>query len=161
LNLINKVEKLDTQINFLNNSMILDEILNTRRSSYDKIGLGHNKEEISNLKKLDAIPSFVKNEGRSNTSISFIKRESKYDVGSSCSMNKRNTTKLRISNQGRHQEAIHTPQIKIRRETSSWMNQRRYESVFKGYFFLVMNMVIKPWIVGIMEENKLLSSRIV
>jgi hypothetical protein len=135
VNLRKKVEKLDTQIKFLNNSMTLDEILDSRRSPYDKTGLGHNKEEISNLKKPDASPSFVKSEDRYDASLSFIKRESKYDVGSSCSKNKRNTTKLRRSDQGRHPKATHTPQSKFRRETPSWMNQRRYESVFNGYCF--------------------------
>jgi hypothetical protein len=69
LNLRKKLENLDTQINFLNNSMTLDEILDSQRSLYDKTGLGHNKEEISNLKKPDAIPSFVKSEDRSDASL--------------------------------------------------------------------------------------------
>jgi hypothetical protein len=59
-----KVEKSNTQIKFLNNSMTLDEILDSQRSSNDKSGLGYNKEEISTLKKPDAIPSFVKRERR-------------------------------------------------------------------------------------------------
>jgi hypothetical protein len=123
VNLRKKVEKLDTQIKFLNNSMTLDEILDSRRSPYDKTGLGHNKEEISNLKKPDASPSFVKSEDRSDASLSFIKRESKYDAGSSCSKNKRNTTKLRRSDQGRHQAT--------QKERHSWMNQRSYSYTSK------------------------------
>jgi hypothetical protein len=94
VNLRKKVEKLDIQINFLNNYITLYEILDSRRSSYDKISLGHNKEEISNLKKPDASPSFVKSEDRSNVSLYFIKRESKYYVGSSCSKNKATLQKL-------------------------------------------------------------------
>jgi hypothetical protein len=89
VNLRNKVEKSNTQVKFLNNSMILDEILDSQRSPDDKIGLGYNKEVISNPKEPDAIPSFVKNEDRSDVSLSFIKRECKYDAGSSCSKNER------------------------------------------------------------------------
>jgi hypothetical protein len=135
VNLRKKVEKLDTQIKFLNNSMTLDEILDSRRSSYDKTGLGYNKEEISNPKKPDASPSFVKSEERFDASLSFIKRESNYDASYSCSKNERNITTLRTSDQGRHPEATHTPQSKFRRKTPSWMNQNKYESVFNGYFF--------------------------
>jgi hypothetical protein len=75
VNLRKKVENLDTQIKFLNNSITLDEILDSRRSLYDKTGLVHNKEEISNLKKPDVSPSFVKSEDRFDASLSFIKRE--------------------------------------------------------------------------------------
>jgi hypothetical protein len=86
VNLRKKVEKSNTQIKFLNSSMILDEILDSQRSPNDKSGLGYNKEEISTPKKPDASPSFVK-------------RESRYDSGSSCSKNERNTTIFRRSDQ--------------------------------------------------------------
>jgi hypothetical protein len=59
VNLRKKVEKSNTQIKFLNSSMILDEILDSQRSPNDKSGLGYNKEEISTPKKPDASPSFV------------------------------------------------------------------------------------------------------
>jgi hypothetical protein len=135
VNLRKKVEKSNTQIKFLNNSMTLDEILDSQRSPNDKSGLGYNKEEISTPKKPDASPSFVKGEDKSDKGPSFVKRESRYDSGSSCSKNERNTTIFRRSDQGRHPEATHTPQSKFRRETPSWMNQRRYESVCNGYCF--------------------------
>jgi hypothetical protein len=148
VNLRKKVEKSDTQNKFLNNSMTLDEILDSQRSPTDKSGLGYYKENISTPKKSNAGPSFVKVENKSDTSSSFvksedrsdaslyfIKRESKYDVGYSCSKNEINITTFRRSDQGRHLEATHTPQGKFIRETPSWMNQRRYESVFKGYCF--------------------------
>jgi hypothetical protein len=61
-----KVEKSNTQINFLNNSMTLYEILDSQISQNDKSGLGYNKEEIGTPKK-------------SNTSPSSIKRESRYE----------------------------------------------------------------------------------
>jgi hypothetical protein len=86
-------------------------------------------------KKFDAGPSFIKDENMSKTTPSFVKIEIRYDSGSSRSKNKRNTTKFRRSDQGRHLEAIHIPQIKFIRETPSWMNQIRYESVFNGYCF--------------------------
>jgi hypothetical protein len=132
VNLRNKVEKSKTQIKFLNNSMTLDEILDSQRSPNEKSGLGYNKEEISTPKKHDVSPSFIKGEDKSDTSPSFVKRESRYNSGFSCSKNERNTTIFRRSNQGRHPEATHTPQSKFRRETPSWMNQRRYESVCNG-----------------------------
>ena len=89
MNLRKKVEKSDTQNKFLNISMTLDEILDSQRSPNDKSGLGYNKEEISTPKKPDASPSFVK-------------RERRYDSGSSCSNNESNITTFRRSDQGRH-----------------------------------------------------------
>ena len=62
--------------------MILDEIFYSQRSPNEKSGLGYKKEEISTPKKPDASPSFVK-------------RESMYDSGSSCSRNERNATIFR------------------------------------------------------------------
>jgi hypothetical protein len=113
VNLRKKVEKSNTQVKFLNNSMTLDEILDSQRSPNDKSGLGYNKEEISNPKKPDASPSFVKGEDRSDAGLSFIKSEgrfdtgpsfvkgeSRYDAGPSCSKNERNTTIFRRSYQG-------------------------------------------------------------
>jgi hypothetical protein len=75
VNLRKKVEKSDTQNKFLNNSMTLDEILDSQRSPNDKSGLGYNKEEISTPKKSDAGPSFVKGENKSDTSPSLVKDE--------------------------------------------------------------------------------------
>jgi hypothetical protein len=148
VNLRKKVQKSDTQNKFLISSMTLDEILDSQRSPSDKSGLGYNKEKISIPKKSDAGPSFVKGENmsdtvpsvvkdedRSETTSSFAKSKSRYDSVSTHSRNKSNTTKFRRSDHGRHPEAIHSPQSKFRRETPSWMNQRRYESVFKGYCF--------------------------
>ena len=113
----------------------MDTILDSQRSPNDKSGLGYNKEEVGTPMKLDAGPSFVKDEERFDIAPSFAKSESRYDSGYSRSRNKRNTTKFRRSNHGRHPEAIHRPQSKFKRETPSWMNQRRYESVFNGYCF--------------------------
>jgi hypothetical protein len=135
VNLRKKVENSDTQNKFLNNSMTLDEILDRQRSSNDKSGLGYNKEVFNTPKKSDAGPSFVKSEDRSHTALSYAKGESMHDSGSSRSRNKCNTTKFRRSDHGRHPEAIHRPQSKFRRETPSWMNQRRYESIFNDYCF--------------------------
>ena len=59
-----KVEKSNTQINFLNNSMTLDKILDSRRSPNDKSGIGLNKVEISAPKKPDTGPPFVKRKSR-------------------------------------------------------------------------------------------------
>jgi hypothetical protein len=59
-----KVEKSNTHIKFMNNSTILDEILDNQRSPNDKSGLGYNKEaihlEASTSKKHEVSPSFSK-----------------------------------------------------------------------------------------------------
>jgi hypothetical protein len=161
MNLRKKVEKSNTHVKFLNNSMILDEILDSQISPNDKSGLGYNKEEIGSPMKTDAGPSFVKGEDRSDTGPSFVKGEDRSDVGPSfvkgedrsaiqvtsfvkgedksdaipsCSKNESNTTIFRRSDQGRHQEATPTPQSKFRRETPSRTSQRvMYESVFNGH----------------------------
>jgi hypothetical protein len=83
VNLRKKVENSNTQIKFLNNSMTLDEILDSQRSPNDKSSLGYNKEEISTPKKLDAGPSFVKGENESDTGPSFVKDEDRSDIGPS------------------------------------------------------------------------------
>jgi DNA repair exonuclease SbcCD ATPase subunit len=46
VDLIKKVEKSNTHIKFMNNSTILDEILDSQRSPNDKSGLGYNKESL-------------------------------------------------------------------------------------------------------------------
>jgi hypothetical protein len=115
VNIRKKVEKSNTQNNFLNSSMTLDKILDSHRSRNDKYGLGYNKEEISTSKKsyagpsvvkdenrFDIGPSFVKDEDRCETTPSFVKSESRYGLGSSRSKNKSNATKFRRSDQGRH-----------------------------------------------------------
>jgi hypothetical protein len=115
VNLRKKVEKSDTQIKLLNNSMTLDEILYSQRSPNDKSGLGYNKDEINTPKKSDAGPSFVKGENRSDivpsvvkdedrfeTTHSFVKSKRRYDLVSLRSKNKSNSTKFRRSDQGRH-----------------------------------------------------------
>jgi hypothetical protein len=59
-----KVEKSNTHIKFMNNSTILDEILNSQRSPNDKSGLGYNKKvahfEAITSKKHEVSPSFSK-----------------------------------------------------------------------------------------------------
>ena len=57
-----KVEKSNTHNKFMNNSTILDEILDNQRSPIDKSGLRYNKEvahlEASTSKKHEVSPSF-------------------------------------------------------------------------------------------------------
>jgi predicted nuclease with TOPRIM domain len=106
-----KVDKSNTHVKFMNNSTILDEILDIQRSQNDKSSIGYNKEEVGTPMKLDVGPSFVKGESR-------------YDASPSCSKSESNTTIFKRSDQGRHQEATPTPQKKFRRETPSRMSQR-------------------------------------
>jgi hypothetical protein len=118
-----KVEKSNTHIKFMNNSTILDEILDSQRSPNDKSGLGYNKEaihlEASTSKKHEVSPSFSK--GGSN-------------VASQPSTQRKETFKR--TKKGRHQEAIFTPQRKFRRETPSrWTPKQRYENVFHGHCY--------------------------
>jgi hypothetical protein len=46
VDIIKKVENSNTHIKFMNNSTILDDILDSQRSPNDKSGLGYNKEAI-------------------------------------------------------------------------------------------------------------------
>jgi hypothetical protein len=59
-----KIEKSNNHIKFMNNSTILDEILDSQRSPHDKSGLGYNKEathlEARTSKKHEVSPSFSK-----------------------------------------------------------------------------------------------------
>ena len=59
-----KVEKSNTQSKFLNSSMTLDKLLDSQRSPNDKYGIGYKKEENSNPKKLDTVPSSVKKKSK-------------------------------------------------------------------------------------------------
>jgi hypothetical protein len=69
-----KVEKENTQSNFLNSSMTLDKILDSQRSPNDKSGIGYNKEEINTPKKPDTCPMSMKKKSRyeSGCSIFFL-----------------------------------------------------------------------------------------
>ena len=59
-----KVEKLNTQSKFLNNSMTLDKLLDSQRLLNDKSSIGYNKEEINTLKKHDTGHSSMKKKSR-------------------------------------------------------------------------------------------------
>jgi chromosome segregation ATPase len=88
-----KAEKSNTHVKFMNNSIILDEILDSQRSPNDKSGLGYNKEvahsEVGTSKKHDVGPSFSKGERK---------------VASQAPAQRKKI--FRRSEQGRHQEAI-------------------------------------------------------
>jgi hypothetical protein len=107
----------------MNNSTILDEILDCQRSPNDKSGLGYNKEathyEASTSKKHDAGPSLSKGERKDASQAPTQGKET-----------------FRRTEQGRHQEATFTPQNKFRKETPSrWTQKKRYENVFHGHCF--------------------------
>jgi chromosome segregation ATPase len=95
VNLRKKVEKSDTQIKFLNNSITLDEILDSQRSANDKSGIRYNKEEISTPKKSYATPSFVKGENRTGIVPSVVKDENRSDIVSLGYGKKQRTRKKR------------------------------------------------------------------
>jgi hypothetical protein len=63
-----KVKKSNAYVKFMNNSIILDEILDSHRLSNDKFGLGYNKEvalsEVGTPKKHDVGLSFSKGESK-------------------------------------------------------------------------------------------------
>jgi hypothetical protein len=111
--------KLEKSNKFLNISTILNEILDSKRSPNDKSGLGYNKEatrvEENTSKKLEVSPSFSKDEN---------------NVASQPSTQRKETFKR---NQGRHQEAILTPQR--REKPSIWTPNQRYENVFHGHCY--------------------------
>jgi hypothetical protein len=111
----------------MNNSIILDEIVDSQISPNDKSGPGCNKEvahsEVCTSKKHDVGLSFSKGE---------IKVASQAPAQSK--------KIFRILEQGRHQEAIPTPQRKFKREISSRLTQKHmYENVFNGYYFSCNN----------------------
>jgi hypothetical protein len=136
VNLRKKFEKSNTHVKFLKNYKILDEILDSQISPNDKSGFGYNKEEIGTPLNLDAGPSFVNGEDRSDVGPSFVKSERRSNTGPSCSKSERDTTIFRILDQGRHQEGSPPSQIKFIRETPSKMSQKgRYESFFNGNCF--------------------------
>jgi hypothetical protein len=116
-------KKVEKSNKFLNSSTILNEILDSQRSPNDKSGLGYNKEathvEASTSKKLEVSPSFSKDGN---------------NVASQPSTQGKETFKR--TKQGRHQEAIFTPQRKFKRETPSrWTPKQRYENVFHGHCY--------------------------
>jgi hypothetical protein len=116
-------KKVEKSNKFLNSSTILNEILDSQRSPNDKSGLGYNKEathfEASTSKKHEVSPSFSKDGN---------------NVASQPSTQSKETFKR--TKQGRHQEAIFTPQSKFKRETPSrWTPKQRYENVFHGHCY--------------------------
>jgi hypothetical protein len=118
-----KVEKSNIHIKLINNSTILDEILDIQRSPNDKSGLGYNKEaihlEASTSNKCEASPSLSKG-GRNATSQPSTQSKETF----------------KRTKQGRHQEAIFTPKRKFRREIPSrWTPKKRYENVFHGHCY--------------------------
>jgi hypothetical protein len=107
----------------MNNSTILDEILDGQRSPHDKSSLAYKKEfphlEASTSKKHEESPSFSKVGS---------------NVASQTSTQSKETFKR--TKQGRHQESIFTPQSKFRRETPSmWTPMKRYENFFHGHYY--------------------------
>jgi serine/threonine-protein kinase RIO1 len=118
-----KVEKSHTHIKFMNNSTILDEILDSQISPTDKLGLGYNKEAINleaiTSKKYEVSPSL-----------------SKGGINAASKPYTQSKENFKRTKQGIHQEAIFTPQRKFRRETpSKWTPKKRYENVFHGHFY--------------------------
>jgi predicted RNase H-like nuclease (RuvC/YqgF family) len=118
-----KVEKSKNHINFMNNSKILDEILDSQRSPNDKSDLGYNKEaihiEASTSKKHEVSSPFSK--GGSNVA---------------CQPSTQSKETFKRTKKGRHQEAIFSPQRKFRRKTPSrWTPKKRYENVFCGHCY--------------------------
>jgi hypothetical protein len=113
-------KKVENSNKFLNSSTILNEILDSQRSPNDKSGFGYKKEaihvEASNSKKHEVIPSLSKDGNNVASQPSTQGKEI-----------------LKRTNQGRHQEAIYTPQ---RRETPSrWTPKESYGNVFHGHSY--------------------------
>jgi hypothetical protein len=107
----------------MNNSTILDEILDSQISPNDKSGLRYNKEaiylEASTSKKYEVIPSLSKGGSNATSQPSTKIKET-----------------FKRTKQGRHQEAIFTPQSKFRTETPSrWTPRKRYEKKNHGHCY--------------------------
>jgi hypothetical protein len=104
-----KVEKSDK---LLNNSKILNEILESQRSPNDKSSLGYKREvthaKENTSKKHEISPSLSKDEDNVTNQPSTQGKEN-----------------FKRTKKGRHQQAILTPQ-------KGWTPKQRYESVFHG-----------------------------
>jgi hypothetical protein len=131
--------KVDKSNKVLNSSTILNEILDSQRSPNDKSGLGYNKEathfEASTSKKLEVSPSFSKDGNNVAIQPSTQGKET-----------------FKITKQGRHQEAIFTPQ----RKTEERHLQDGHQSKAMKMFFMVIvthviNMVTKLWNANIIQ----------
>jgi hypothetical protein len=121
-------KKVEKSNKFLNSSRILDEILESQRSSCDKSGLGYKGEDTH----AEASTSKKHEVNISNKEDNVAKQPS--------TQGKENFKRIK---QGRHQEAIlGTP-------------KQRYESIFHGhcFFFHVMDMVTKILNVDLMKED--------
>jgi hypothetical protein len=102
-------KKVENSNKFLNSSRILDEILESQRSSCDKSGLGYKGQDTH----VEASTSNKNEVSPSNKEDNVTKQPSTQD--------KEN---FKITKQGRHQEAIlGTP-------------KQRYESIFHGHYYL-------------------------
>jgi hypothetical protein len=100
----------------------LDEILDRQISPNDKSGLRYNKE---------AIHIQTSTSKKHEVSLSFS-RGSNVEIQPSTQIKEN----FKRKKQGRHQEAIFTPQRKFRRETPSrWKPKKRYENVFHGHCY--------------------------
>jgi hypothetical protein len=113
-------KKVEKSKKFLNISTILNKILDSQGSPNDKSGLGYKKEathvEASTSKKHEVSPSLSKDGNNVASQSSTQGKES-----------------FKRTKQGRHQEAIFTPQ---RRETHSrWTPKQRHGNVFHGQFY--------------------------
>jgi hypothetical protein len=110
--------KVENSNKFLNNSTILNEILDSQRSTNDKSGLRYKKEathvEASTSKKHEVSPSLSKDGN---------------NVASQPSRQGKERTK-----QGGHQETIFTSQRKFK-TPSRWTPKKRYENVFHGHCY--------------------------
>jgi hypothetical protein len=115
-----KVKKSNTHVKFMNNSIILIEIMDNQISPNDKSSLGYNKEaKVGTYKKHDVGPSFSKGKIKATHQTPTQRKEI-----------------FRRSEQGRHQKAIPTPQTKFGRQILSRLTQKnRYENVFNGHYF--------------------------
>jgi hypothetical protein len=72
-----KIEKSNNHIKFMNNSTILDEILDSQISPHDKSGLGYNNEanlEASTSKKHEVNPSFSKSGSNAEVNHTYTKQ---------------------------------------------------------------------------------------
>jgi hypothetical protein len=113
-------KKVEKSKKLLNSSTILNEIFDSQRSPNDKSGLGYNKQathvEESTSKKHEVSPSL-----------------SKYGNNVTSKPSTQGKESFKRTKQGRHQEAIFTPQ---RRETPSrWTLKQRYQFFFHGHCY--------------------------
>ena len=138
-----KIEKSNVHVKFTNSSVILDEILDSQRPTFDKYVLCNNK-----AKEKSEVGTWSPETPKVSSSMTKSESETPPHVPA------HDNKELRRSSM--HQGVIFAPPSKSRRETTSrWNPSPRYEIDSMAIVFLALILVIRLWSVDPMEEEVL------